>query len=86
MSREKRFQARAEEPLGTDFHQTIFKKSRACWLLIKHEKCFVLMCPIGEQQLLFQFFSCVSPGWKGGGGRVLQDVLGGDVPVGPWNP
>ena len=60
MCREKIFQARAEKPLGTDFHQTISKQSSACWLLIKHKKGFVLLCPIGEQQLLCHFFSCVS--------------------------
>ena len=53
--REKRrvesFQARAEEPLGTDSHQTIFKRSRKCWLLIGHKKCFVLLCPIGGHLL-----------------------------------
>ena len=52
-SREKRrdesFQAWAEEPLGTDSHRTISKRSRECWLLIGHKKCFVLLCPIGEQ-------------------------------------
>ena len=62
MSREKNFQAPAEKPLGTDFHQTISKQSSACWLLIKPKKGFVLLCPIGEQQLLFHFFSCVSKG------------------------
>ena len=60
MSREKSYQARAEKPLGNDFHQTISKQSSACWILIKHKKGFVLLCPIGEQQLLFHFFSCVS--------------------------
>ena len=60
MSREKRYQARAEKPLGNDFHQTISKQSSACWILIKHKKGFVVLCPIGEQQLLFHFFSCVS--------------------------
>ena len=55
-SREKRrdesFQAQAEEPLGTDSHWTISKRSSECWLLIGHKKCFVLLCPIGEQHLL----------------------------------
>ena len=56
VSREKRrdesFQAQAEEPLGTDSHRTISKRSSECWLLIGHKKCFVLLCPIGEQHLL----------------------------------
>ena len=58
-SREKRrdesFQAQAEEPLGTDSHRTISKRSSECWLLIGHKKCFVLLCPIGEQYLLSSF-------------------------------
>ena len=32
--RDESFQARAEEPLGTDSHQTISKQSSECWLLI----------------------------------------------------
>ena len=48
-------QAQAEEPLGTDSHQTISKWSNECWLLIGHKKCFVLLCPIGEQHLLSSF-------------------------------
>ena len=32
------FQARAEEPLGTDSHRTISKRSSECWLLIGHKK------------------------------------------------
>ena len=58
-SREKRcdesFQAQAEEPLGTDSHRIISKRSSECWLLIGHKKCFVLLCPIGEQHLLSSF-------------------------------
>ena len=54
--REKRpdesFQARAEEPLCTDSHRTISKRSSECWLLIGHKKCFLLLCPIGEQFLM----------------------------------
>ena len=49
------FQAHAEKPLGTDYHRTISKRSRECWLLIGHKKCFVLLCPIGEQHLLSSF-------------------------------
>ena len=43
--------------LGTDSHRTISKRSSECWLLIGHNKCFVLFCPIGEQHL--EFFSYV---------------------------
>ena len=57
--REKRqdesFQVRAKEPLGTNSHRTISKNSSGCRLLIGHRKCFVLLCPIGEQFLLSSF-------------------------------
>ena len=33
----ERFQAGAEEPLGTDSHWTISKRSSECWLLIGHK-------------------------------------------------
>ena len=46
------FQARVEEPLGSDSYQTISELSGECWLLIGLKKCFVLLCPIGEQQKL----------------------------------
>ena len=36
--RDESFQAWAEEPLGTDSHRTISKRSRECWLLIGHKK------------------------------------------------
>ena len=51
----ERFQVRAKEPLGTDSHRTISKNSSRCRLLIGHKKCFVLLCPIGEQFLLSSF-------------------------------
>ena len=50
--RDESFHSRAEEPLGTDSHRTISKRSSEYWLLIGHKKCFVLLCPIGEQHLL----------------------------------
>ena len=53
--RDESFQAQAEEPLGTDSLRTISKRSSECWLLIGHKKCFVLLCPIGEQHLLSSF-------------------------------
>ena len=46
--KDKSFQVRAKEPLGTDSHQTISKPSSGCRLLIGPKKCFVLLCPIGE--------------------------------------
>ena len=53
--RDESFQAQAEKPLGTDSHRTISKRLSECWLPIGHKKCFVLLCPIGEQHLLSSF-------------------------------
>ena len=53
--RDESFQERAKEPLGTDSHRTISKNSSGCRLQIGHKKCFVLLCPIGEQFLLSSF-------------------------------
>ena len=61
--RDESFQARAEEPLGTDSHRTISKRSSECWLLIGHRKCFVLLCPIGEQFLQSHFLEFVHDGY-----------------------
>ena len=61
--RDKRFQAQAEKPLGTDSHRTISKRSRECWFLIGLKKCFVLLCPIGEQHLLSSFSEFVHDGY-----------------------
>ena len=61
--RDKSFQAKAEKPLGTDSHRTISKRSRECWLLIERKKCFVLLCPIGEQHLLSSFREFVHDGY-----------------------
>ena len=67
LGREKRrdesFQVRAEEPLGTASHQTISKNSSGCQLLIGHKKCFVLLCPIGQQFLLSSFREFVHDGY-----------------------
>ena len=60
---DKGFQAQAEKPLGTDSHRTISKRSSECWLLIGHKKCFVLLCPIGEQHLLSSFREFVHDGY-----------------------
>ena len=61
--RDESFRAWAEEPLGTDSHRTISKRSRECWFLIGHKKCFVLLCPIGEQFLLSSFREFVHDGY-----------------------
>ena len=53
--RDKSFQVLAKEPLGTDSHRTISKIWSRCRHLIGHKKCFVLLCPIGEQSLLSSF-------------------------------
>ena len=60
--RDESFQVRAKEPLGTDPHRAISKNSRGCWLLIGHKKCFVLLCPVGEQFLLSSFREFVHNG------------------------
>ena len=60
---DKSFQLRAKEPLGTDSHRTISKNSSRCRLLIGHKKCFVLLCPIGEQFLLSSFREFVHDGY-----------------------
>ena len=61
--RYKSFQVQAEKPLGTDSHRTISKRSSECWFLIGHQKCFVLLCPIGEQHLLSSFCEFVHDGY-----------------------
>ena len=66
--REKRqnesFQVRAKEPLCTDSHRTISKNSSGCRFLIGHKKCFVLLCPIGQQFLLSSFREFVHDGYR----------------------
>ena len=61
--RDERFQTWTEEPLGTDSQRTISKRSRECWFLIRLKKCFVLVCPIGEQFLLSSFREFVHDGY-----------------------
>ena len=61
--RDESFQVRGKEPLGTDYHRTISKNSSRCRLLIGHKKCFVLLCPIGEQFLLSSFREFVHDGY-----------------------
>ena len=61
--RDESFQVRVKEPLGTDSHRTISKNSSGCRLLIGHKKCFVLLCPIGEQFLLSSFREFVHDGY-----------------------
>ena len=40
-----------------------FQNSSGCRLLIGHKKCFVLLCPIGEQCLLSSFCEFVHDGY-----------------------
>ena len=64
--RDKSFQVQAEKPLGTDSHRTISKRSRSsseCCFLIRHKKCFVLLCPIGVQHLPSSFREFVRDGY-----------------------
>ena len=53
----------APESPRMDSHRTISKRSRECWFLIGHKKCFVLLCPIGEQHLLSSFHEFVHDGY-----------------------
>ena len=56
--RDESFQAWAEEPLGTDSHRTISKRSSECWLLIGHKKYFVLLCIVPNRRTASpEFFS-----------------------------
>ena len=43
--RDESFQAWAEEPLGTDSHRTISKRSSECWLLIGLKKMLCIIVP-----------------------------------------
>ena len=61
--RDESLHAWAEEPLATNSHWTISKRSSECWLLIGHKKCFVLLCPISEQHLLSSFREFVHDGY-----------------------
>ena len=51
----KVFKHRRKSPWVPKSHWTISKRSRECWFLIGHKKCFVLFCPIGEQHLESSF-------------------------------
>ena len=61
--REESFQVRTKELLGTDSHRTFSKNSSGCQLPIGHKKCFVLLCPMGEQFLLSSFRELVREGY-----------------------
>ena len=61
--RNESFQVREKQPLGTDSPRAISKKSSGCRLLIGHKKCFVLLCPIGEQFLMSSFREFVHDGY-----------------------
>ena len=51
-------QAWAEEPLGTDSHRTISKRSRECWFLIGHKKILFIIVP-NRRTASPEFFSWV---------------------------
>ena len=61
--RDKSLKAWSKEPLGTNSHRTISKRSSEWWLLTGHKKCFVLLCPIGEQHLPSSFREFVHDGY-----------------------
>ena len=58
-----KFSSTGERAPGTDTHRAISKHSSGWRLLIGHKKCFVLMCPIGEQFLLSSFREFVHDGY-----------------------
>ena len=49
------FKHRRKSAWVPDSRRTISKRLSECWLLIGHKKCFVLLCPTGEQHLLSSF-------------------------------
>ena len=61
--REESFQVRTKELLGTDSHRTFSKNSSGCQLPSGHKKCFVLLCPIGEQFLRNSFREFIHNGY-----------------------
>ena len=76
----KVFKYGRKEPLGTDSHRAISKNSSECWLLIGHKKCFILLCPNGEQSLLSSFREflrddyCLDHGLSGSWTKEMQAV------------
>ena len=58
-----KFSSTGERAPSIDSHRAISKNSSGCRLLIGHKKCFVLLCPIGEQFLLSSFREFVHDGY-----------------------
>ena len=56
--RDESFQVRVEEPLGTDSHRTISKRSSECWLLVGPKKMLCMIVP-NRRTASPEFFSCV---------------------------
>ena len=48
----RKFSSTGKKAPGYHSHRIISKTLSGCRLLIGHKKCFVLLCPIGEQFLL----------------------------------
>ena len=59
----RKFSSTGERAPGYRLSPNYSKNSRACRLLIGHKKCFVLLCPIGEQFLLSSFREFVHNGY-----------------------
>ena len=59
----RKISSTGERAPGVPTHQAISKNSSGCRLLIGHKKCFVLLCPIGEQFLLSSFREFVHDGY-----------------------
>ena len=52
-----------KSPWVPSSHRAISKNSNGSWLLIGHKKCFVLLCPIGQQFILSSFREFVHDGY-----------------------
>ena len=60
---QRKFSSTGGRGPGCRLSPAISKRSSECWLLIGHKKCFVLLCPIGEQHLLSSFREFVRDGY-----------------------
>ena len=59
----RKFSSKGKRAPGYRLSPRYFQNSSGCRLLIGHKKCFVLLCPIGEQLLLSSFREFVHDGY-----------------------
>ena len=59
----RKFSSKGKRAPGYRLSPRYFQNSSGCRLLIGHKKCFVLLCPIGEQFLLSSFHEFVHDGY-----------------------